>query len=167
MAAVAGVVLLLFALPAKGASAPLYGAGTNTSAVGFPFASVIQDVNGDVFPDLVVAEAGTDSVAVLLGNGDGTFGAPSSFPVGATQPIGVVLADFNGDLILDVATANYLSKSVSILEGDGAGSFVLTGTFTVDLRPFTVAVGHFNGDLNADLVTANQDSDDVSAVGER
>jgi hypothetical protein len=32
-------------------------------------------------PDLVVTEALTDTLNVLLGNGDGTFQAPRQFPV--------------------------------------------------------------------------------------
>ena len=35
----------------------------------------VADVNGDGKPDLVVANDGSNTVSVLLGNGDGTFAA--------------------------------------------------------------------------------------------
>ncbi len=39
----------------------------------------VADVNGDGKPDLIVANAGGNSVSVLLGNGDGTFQNPQTF----------------------------------------------------------------------------------------
>ena len=66
------------------------GAGGFTQATGSPFAAgtnpaidkslVIGDFNGDGKPDLAVADQGGATVAILLGNGDGTFGAPSYLP---------------------------------------------------------------------------------------
>src|SRR6202166_5258667 len=41
-----------------------------------------DDLNGDGHPDLIVAVAGADSIAVYDGHGDGTFAAPRYFPLG-------------------------------------------------------------------------------------
>src|SRR5262249_53570725 len=76
------------------------GAGPSQAALG--------DVNGDTNLDIVVTNTLSDTLSVLLGNGDGTFQAPRQFPVGAFVPNttsfnlptfrrDVVLADVNGD----------------------------------------------------------------------
>ena len=43
----------------------------------------IGDVNGDGKPDLAVANYGSNTVSVLLGNGAGGFGAKTDFATGA------------------------------------------------------------------------------------
>src|SRR5262249_28277572 len=71
-----------------------------------PVSLSASDVNGDGHPDLVVANSvrlstasgyvSNNTVSVLVGNGDGTFGAPQSFVVGY-NPTSVAVADINGD----------------------------------------------------------------------
>ena len=43
----------------------------------------VGDVNGDGKPDLVVANATTNTVSVLLGNGNGTFQSQATFATGS------------------------------------------------------------------------------------
>ena len=43
----------------------------------------VGDLNGDGKPDLVVSDALSNTISVLLGNGDGTFQAPRQFAIGA------------------------------------------------------------------------------------
>ena len=50
-----------------------------------PDAIVAGDFNGDGHLDLAVANAGDDTVSVLLGNGDGTFQPQVTYAVG-TDP---------------------------------------------------------------------------------
>lgn len=74
--------------------------------------------------DLLIANSTSNTVTVLLGNGDGTFAeAPGSpFAVGA-QPRAVVIADFNGDGQLDFAVANSGDNTISTFFGNGDGTF--------------------------------------------
>ena len=65
-------------------------------------------------PDLAVANFNSDDVSVLLGAGDGTFGAPMSFPAGH-GPESVAIEDLDGDGVRDLAVANLLSNDVSVL----------------------------------------------------
>jgi len=81
----------------------------------------VGDFNGDGKADLAVTDEG-DQVAILLGNGDGTFQPPVNYTAGSL-PSSVTAADFNGDGKLDLVVTNYDSKSVSVLLGNGDGTF--------------------------------------------
>ncbi len=111
------------------------GAGDGTFGAPSPFATgdrpesvTIANVNGGGVPDLVVANAGPgsgpgqenpDSVSVLLGNGDGSFGARTDFAV-ADKPLSTVVSDINADGMSDIAAANEGNANVSILLGTSA-----------------------------------------------
>jgi len=74
--------------------------------------------------DLVIANSTSNTVTVLLGNGDGTFAeAPGSpFAVGL-RPRTVVIADFNGDGNLDFAVADSNDNTIATFQGNGDGTF--------------------------------------------
>ena len=82
----------------------------------------IGDLNGDGRPDLAAANYAANTVSVLLGNGDGTFGAKTDFATG-TSPRSVAIGDLNGDGKPDLAVANSGSNTVSVLLGNGDGTF--------------------------------------------
>jgi hypothetical protein len=123
------------------------------------------DFNHDGRLDLAVADrqSGADTVAVLLGRGDGGFLAPVRHAVGEF-PIALVAADITGDGQLDLATANFVANSVSLLVGSPDGSFLPAASFEVGSEPHDLAAGDFNGDGRADLAVANSRSDDVSIL---
>jgi hypothetical protein len=117
------------------------------------------DLNGDNHPDLVVANAASNSVSVLLNSGNGGFGAAN--PVGVDKgPVGVVLADFNKDGKLDFATANTVGLalfmgSTSVALGDGQGGFGGATNFIVGSGTHWVTSGDYDKDGNLDLAFAN------------
>jgi hypothetical protein len=123
----------------------------------------VGDFNNDGNSDLVTANNATNNVSLLLGNGDGTFGAATYFGVGST-PYGVAVADFNGDGNLDLATANSNSKNVSILPGNGNGTFGAATNLSVGSYPYFVFVADFNKDGKPDLATANYGDSSVSIL---
>jgi hypothetical protein len=135
--------------------------------IGNPQTCTIENVLVKLnFLDLAVANQGSNSVSILLGNGNGTFVTPATnFGVGSL-PQSVAVGDFNNDTILDLAVANLFSNNVSILIGNGNGTFVDTPAvnFGVGDGPASVVVGDFNNDTILDLAVANQLSDNISIL---
>src|SRR6267378_2063932 len=74
-----------------------------------PVFVAVGDLNGDRTPDLVVANSFA-AVSVLLGNGDGTFGAKTDFATGP-GPASVAIADLNADDKPDLAVTGSTSIS--------------------------------------------------------
>jgi hypothetical protein len=79
-------------------AAQAYPVGTAPTSV------AAGDFNGDGKPDLAAANHGSNSVSILLGNGDGTFQAARGFDAGSSAlSFGIAVGDFNGDGKADVA----------------------------------------------------------------
>jgi hypothetical protein len=79
-----------------------------------PSAVASADLDTDGREDLVVSNSASDDVSVMLGNGDGTFGAAQNFPAG-DLPAFVISPDLDADGIADLAVANQDSDNVSVL----------------------------------------------------
>jgi FG-GAP-like repeat/Cep192 domain 4 len=128
---------------------------------------ITADFNGDGKLDLayLVEAIAPGSVIIQLGNGDGSFQAPVSYPAGDV-PSALVASDFNGDGKLDVAAANTQGNTISILLGNGDGTFKSQITVPTAPGPLVLVAGDFNGDGKLDLAAANryQDSGDVGGV---
>src|SRR5215211_3145649 len=115
----------------------------------------VADVNGDAIPDLI--GTGTVSVAILLGNGDGTFRPRVDVPTGG-PPQDVTTGDFNGDGRVDLAVSlNDPATMLSLLTGNGDGTFNLTLTVANTSRADTPAVvaTDLDNDGRLDLVLAH------------
>lgn len=163
----------------------LLGRGDGTFVAGVPILMTespqfvaIADVDGDGKPDLAVAVQnftngpglGDNSLDVMLGHGDGTFGAPISFNgyVGSGAPFeNVVPCDFNrdGDLDLAIPSGDY----VAILLGHGDGTFSTLGP-NISTGPGTnsrwVVPEDLNGDGLLDLaVVESPETGGASVVG--
>jgi hypothetical protein len=82
----------------------------------FPLSVTAADFNGDGKLDLASANSGdnTNTLSVLLGNGDGSFQPKSDFATGS-YPISVTTGDFNGDGKPDLASANNGNDTLSVL----------------------------------------------------
>ncbi len=128
-------------------SAPQYTVGINPQAV------AVADFNGDGIPDLAVVNTSSNSVSILLGNGDGTFTAKATLTTGSS-PYGIVAGNF-GNGQMDLAVTNSAANTVSVFLGNGDGTFTLKSTPATGPAPEGVAVGDFNGDGNLDFVVTN------------
>ncbi len=144
-----------------GSAAGTFGAARTfpTGGSTFPFSVAAADFNADQRPDVAVASIITGKVWVLLGNADGTFGAPTGYNIGDSPfdtPYSVAVGEFNGDNDPDLAVANQGANSVSVLLGDVDGTFRAPAIYATDPGPSSVTVADFNGDQRPDLALANQ-----------
>ena len=136
------------------------------SGIGRGFnAPTAVDFNGDGNLDLAVADYysgdDSDSVSILLGNGNGTFANAVKYTVGEA-PGEIDTGDFNGDGVIDLAVANVFSYFVSVLIGEADGTF--NPANNIDLgssRPNAVTVEDIDGDGIEDLVVAQSGNDDI------
>lgn len=139
-------------------------------AIDMPSSITVGDFNHDGKLDLAVAVLGNEAVAVLLGNGNGTFQAASFFGLNTSSlgsacwPASIVAADLNGDGKLDLAVRDDANSSVSILMGNGDGTFRPGVNYVVGLGGVgeafeqdsgALVAGDFNGDGKLDLVAAS------------
>ena len=120
--------------------------------------------------DLVVANASSNTVSVLLGNGDGTFAeAPGSPFATGVQPRAVVVTDFNGDGRLDFAVLNSGDNTISTFQGNGDGTFAPFANSPFKLAaseqgPTAMVSGHFVNQGTQDLAIVNQTSNNVAIL---
>jgi hypothetical protein len=130
----------------------------STGAGSTPFGIAAADVNNDGKIDLLTANYNSNTVALLLGNGDGTFRAVTTLTVVAgSLPTDIAIADVNGDGKLDLLTANYNTGTACILLGTGSGTFQSAASYSTGAgsRPFGIAAADINGDGKLDLLTAS------------
>jgi Bacterial Ig-like domain/FG-GAP-like repeat len=148
-----------------GDGAGSFAAKTDFTAGEGPRAIAVADFNNDAKPDMAVANetfrfplpAGT--VSILIGDGLGSFAAPTNLNVGK-RPLDVVSGHFNADAFPDLATANQFSDDVSLLIGSGNGGFYAANHFALPAgaQPMSIAMGDFNKDTALDLATAGENS---------
>jgi hypothetical protein len=127
----------------------------------FTASVAVADFNGDGKLDLALTdtEGSSNDVAIVLGNGDGTFQNPPVLFSAGLLPTGVVSLDVNGDGKPDLAVAggygvlSYFSLTTLINRGDG--TFANPANFPVLQFPYSAVVGDFNGDGHADIATTS------------
>jgi hypothetical protein len=186
------ILAVLFALPARAQSPATFANPVVYGTSGWSPASVaIGDVNGDGKPDLVVTNSCANTikcgdisiqdcvdcdgtVAVLLGNGDGTFQTAITYDSGGYGAATVAILDVNGDGKPDIVVANDcvpptapsdapcdgnnpLPGSFGVLLGNGDGTFQAAVAYpSVGNFAEALAVADVNGDGKPDVVLGIQ-----------
>ncbi|HET6217142.1 MAG TPA: VCBS repeat-containing protein, partial [Acidobacteriaceae bacterium] len=162
------------AVPPEGTAVPtitvLLDQGANGSPVsvatnplsgcsGDSISMAAADMNKDNKLDLVLT-CSNGYVAVLLGNGDGSFQGPAYYAVSGLQALAPPV-DLNGDGYLDVAVSSLLGNSatVSVLLNQGStapGKLATPASYPAPapagLTTGPLATGDFNGDGKQDIV---------------
>jgi FG-GAP-like repeat len=122
------------------------------------------DFDNDGHADLCLAASSSNSVWVLLGSGDGTFGSITEYPVG-NEPHGIVPLDVDGDGDRDIVNANFGSNNLSLLINDGTGHFAPAVFFSGGVNgEYGLAGGDMDGDGLVDLVVAGNTSQTIRVL---
>jgi outer membrane protein OmpA-like peptidoglycan-associated protein len=139
-------------LGSGGTSAASFTISTLTVGPG-PQGIATGDLDKDSNLDIVTANAVSNTVSVLGGNGDGTFDPPVSYAAGSL-PTGVQIADVDKDGLLDVAVSNLSSNDVRILKGTGGGILGAATPYAEGSAVWGLSVADLNGDTFPDIVSA-------------
>ena len=144
------------------------------ASIGTPVWVATADLNGDGHPDIVTIDSpfnGTGHVYTLLGRGDGTFQAPSTYPAG-NQPTFVTAGDLNGDGLADLVIAYGNTNnttpgtaSVAVMLGKASGGFNAATNVTTGNNTIQVALADVNGDGKLDLIAVNAGIIDTGYTG--
>ena len=128
----------------------------------------VADFNKDGNLDVVtvVQGSGSNQLVLFLGDGDGTFQAPSSQPT-ITHPPSIAVADVDGDGNPDVLLTDCcLAAEGSFLQGNGDGTFQPEISIPSGPNPRAVAVADFNGDGKPDGAIIGQVTDEGPGLGQ-
>lgn len=115
-----------------------------------PYVSVTSaDLNADGFDDLVLLNADTASISVLLNNGNGTY-APQIDQALGFNPRVLEVVDMNADGALDLVISTTTS-SVRILLNNGNGTFATPVDHSVNTGIKSFIAADLNADGHVDL----------------
>ncbi|CAF2417401.1 unnamed protein product [Rotaria sp. Silwood2] len=139
----------------------------STGEDSYPLAVAFDDVNNDNLSDAIIANAGTDSIGVLLGFHYTTFQSPTTYSSDNNRrPHNIITNDFNNDTYLDIAVTFSLSDNIGVLLGYGNGSFGVMMTYSTGngSLPESLAAHDFNNDGQLDIVVANSGTNDIGIL---
>ncbi len=141
------------------------GPGTPVSIA----AGSLNSIN-NAYPGLAVASQTTNTVSILLGNGDGTFYNFQTYVTG-NRPSSIALGNFNtlNNSYLGFVVTNFADNSFSVFTGNGDGTFsqVPGSPFPLpsgQTGPIAVTVNDFNQDGIPDLAILNQTSNNITIL---
>ena len=126
------------------------------------------DLNGDGKLDLIAPDVSNSTVAVLYGNGDGTFQNAVEFATPYTST-GVAIGDFNKDGKPDIVAASSSgccpwSGGVAVLLNNGNGTFQSPVLYAdpSGVDNGLVAVADLNADGKLDVVESSEGGNNVA-----
>ncbi|HZW09792.1 MAG TPA: VCBS repeat-containing protein [Phycisphaerales bacterium] len=121
------------------------------------------DLDGDGDVDLAVIHEDSNDMGLLANQGNGAFGAPQMFALGA-NPSAIVIADLGATTASDIAVANRDSNNTSVFINQAAGGCPadFNGDGVVDTRDVLAFLNAWNAnepasDCNADAVIDTRD----------
>jgi hypothetical protein len=161
-------IAALRATGGSGATPSLAPAALHYDACCFASAVATADLTGQGRTDLLIGNAMSADVSVLLDDGAGGYAEPFQVIIPATPTIyyvAIAVGDVDGDGHPDLVTTG-LSNEVYVFHGNGDGTFAEPVAFGVGDGdwPHAIAIADFNSDGKADIATANNTTGDVSIL---
>ncbi|MDQ6775654.1 MAG: VCBS repeat-containing protein, partial [Actinomycetota bacterium] len=124
--------------------------------------SLSADFNSDGKCDLAVADAGSTDIAVLIGNGDGTFKPATFIPVSGS-PGAIVATQGTSSASSNPGAIAFLEPAenrLAVLRSRGDGTFYPEAAITVGADPVALVVG------GANFAVADAGARDVRAIAD-
>ncbi len=106
-------------------------------------------------------------VAVLLGNGDGTFGSPTyliQYPNNGAFTLGILAHDYDGDTHVDLLVAHGDTREIVFFKGHGDGAFDPPAPIPTTIKAEALQNADFDGDGVVDLVTSSFSENAVAVL---
>lgn len=126
----------------------------------YPIGIAAADFNGDNKLDLVTANNAGNNISVLLGNGNGTFGAATNYSTGASQsPTYVRVSDMDKDGNLDIVTGG--TMGLVTFYGVGDGTFAAADVYYFGEQVLDIVIADFDQDTYLDIATSHAVRDSV------
>jgi Flp pilus assembly secretin CpaC/tetratricopeptide (TPR) repeat protein len=157
---------------ATGSPISLGTARTTTPVVPAAIATATINTKNNSFADLLVTDPVGNTVTVLLGNGDGTFGVQKTPIAVGNQPSAIATGTFNlkhSDSNTGFVVTNFKDNSYSVFNGNADGTFAqVTGSpFLLPndvTNPIALTVADFNSDGFPDLAIVDQGTNQVTIL---
>lgn len=115
------------------------------------------DLNGDGSSDLISANAGTQSVTVLMNGSSGATFIQRVLSTGS-EPTSIATADLDGDNDLDLVVGHRTQQTVAVLFNDSTGVFSSPTELFVGAAVTHVALADFDTDGDVDLAATDDGS---------
>lgn len=131
-----------------------------------PTGFVANDFNSDTHIDFVISCSGSNRIAVILSNPDGTR-LPATYidvDMSETLPVAILSADFNKDGHLDIVTLSASGNLASLRLGSATGTFSAPTTYNVGAGPSALTTLDLNKDTFPDLAVVNSADNTISIL---
>jgi hypothetical protein len=125
-----------------------------------PIDAALLDVNGDGWLDILVSDAASDDIAVLLSDGTRGFAPAVRYPAGHS-PFSLAAGDGDGDGVPDVVVAGETGiasgTELRFIKGIAGGTFMPPAPLPLGGRPGRVRMADTDSDGRLDLIVARYD----------